>query len=817
MSNVVQNQRIRLPLNLTQWQNTPVDQITSSSPIIANGADLQFELAFSYGDLVSDDQLVSLSNWSSVTVALKDVNDRSGLPYWARIIPASSLNNSLTYATWQAGTAQHCVVPVPSAINQIFLTTNQQSFLLDISAMTASTNTQVTAIAVVAGGASYTANDVISVVGGTSSQLAAIIVDTVDGGGAILTAHIVQAGSYSAQPSNAVSVTGGTGSGATFNLTWARVPAQLIPLGVFPVSVVESGIVVVPPSTVTPTTYYTAAQCDARFMLTADLSAKANLSGATFTGAVILASGQMSGATGLYATTKTYVDAGDAAVAAASVPNTGVSTIAGAKTFSSLLTASSGLTVVGTTTLATSLGGVLKATAGVVAGSATTSDLTEGSNLYFTNARAIAATLTGYAATSGTVAATDTILQAIQKLGYSVANAFSGATVFTAANQTAMLALSSAKKGDFAFRTDTNVCYILGSGSYSLIGSWNLIPNPVSSVNGAIGVVVLTTDNVAEGSSNLYYTNTRADARITAARGVASGICPLDSSTFVPWANLPTLTGFSSSAGAVSSSDTILTAIGKLDANSKLATTAILTGYVSGAGTVASTDTVLAAIQKLNGNIVALGTGAALTGATFTGRVNFSGTSNHGLTVNQLTTSQIGSLAATSGYYGTIVYDTTANQLKALVNGSFVSISSQNALPLSAGSGSPLTGSLYFQDGLATNMNLGNVWSMRTSAANANFDIQASGSTILSVDSSNRVYIAGAGELHINGNKVIDGSSYYYDSGGHQILAAQQSAIPDFVAAGGWSDSTAYSDFGGLVSKTNAILAALRAHGLINT
>jgi len=41
--------------------------------------------------------------------------------------------------------------------------------------------------------------------------------------------------------------------------------------------------------------------------------------------------------------------------------------------------------------------------------------------------------------------------------------------------------------------------------------------NLVTSVNGASGVVVLDTDDVSEGSTNLYYTDTRADARIAAA------------------------------------------------------------------------------------------------------------------------------------------------------------------------------------------------------------------------------------------------------------------------------------------------------------
>lgn len=49
-------------------------------------------------------------------------------------------------------------------------------------------------------------------------------------------------------------------------------------------------------------------------------------------------------------------------------------------------------------------------------GAKTTSNLSEGSNLYFTNTRATSAPLTGYVSGSGTVVATDSILQAIQKL-----------------------------------------------------------------------------------------------------------------------------------------------------------------------------------------------------------------------------------------------------------------------------------------------------------------------------------------------------------------------------------------------------------------
>jgi hypothetical protein len=62
------------------------------------------------------------------------------------------------------------------------------------------------------------------------------------------------------------------------------------------------------------------------------------------------------------------------------------------------------------------------------------------------------------------------------------------------------------------------------------------------------------------------------------------------------------LTGYTSGAGTVSASDTILQAIQKLNGNDALAISQVLTGYTSGAGTVSASDTILQAIQKLNGN-----------------------------------------------------------------------------------------------------------------------------------------------------------------------------------------------------------------------
>ena len=50
----------------------------------------------------------------------------------------------------------------------------------------------------------------------------------------------------------------------------------------------------------------------------------------------------------------------------------------------------------------------------------TTTDLAEGTNLYYTNERGIGSVLTGYTSGAGTISATDTVLQAIQKLNGNV-------------------------------------------------------------------------------------------------------------------------------------------------------------------------------------------------------------------------------------------------------------------------------------------------------------------------------------------------------------------------------------------------------------
>ena len=74
---------------------------------------------------------------------------------------------------------------------------------------------------VASGGTGYTNGDVLTVVGGTNPGTAATLTVTAVSSGAITAVSSTNFAQYTALPTNPVSVTGGTGSGATLNLTWS--------------------------------------------------------------------------------------------------------------------------------------------------------------------------------------------------------------------------------------------------------------------------------------------------------------------------------------------------------------------------------------------------------------------------------------------------------------------------------------------------------------------------------------------------------------------------------------------------------------------
>jgi len=136
-----------------------------------------------------------------------------------------------------------------------------------------------------------------------------------------------------------------------------------------------------------------------------------------------------------------------------------------------------------------------------------TTDLSEGTNLYFTNARADARISAANIGALNDVVITT--VQDNQALIYDSASsswkneALPSAPVSSVNSQTGAVVLDT----DDVSEGVSNLYYTDARASAAA---------PVQSVNGATGTVSLTTTNIAEGS-NLYYTDARADARIAAA------------------------------------------------------------------------------------------------------------------------------------------------------------------------------------------------------------------------------------------------------------------------------------------------------------
>jgi len=192
-----------------------------------------------------------------------------------------------------------------------------------------------------------------------------------------------------------------------------------------------------------------------------------------------------------------------------------------------------------------------------------TNDIAESTNLYFTNARAIGSTLTGYTSGSGVVAATDSILQAIQKLNGNVSGLVTG----------------------------------------------------VSSVFGRTGAVVATsgdytTTQVTEGT-NLYYT----EGRVSANTDVAANTAARHAAVTIGTANGLSLSTQALSLAAASTSTT--GALTSTDWNTFNGKQAALngTGFVKISGTTISYD---------NTSYLPLG-GGTLTGGLSGTTATFSG------------------------------------------------------------------------------------------------------------------------------------------------------------------------------------------------
>lgn len=113
----------------------------------------------------------------------------------------------------------------------------------------------------------------------------------------------------------------------------------------------------------------------------------------------------------------------------------------------------------------------------------------------------------------GTAANQIPVLDASGKLNTAILPQLAIVDVVEAASDAEMLA-KTAQKGDICLRSDAPAgAFILAGDDPKVLANWKRIPvpaNAVLSVNGKIGVVALSTDDVPEGVGHQYFSPTRA-------------------------------------------------------------------------------------------------------------------------------------------------------------------------------------------------------------------------------------------------------------------------------------------------------------------
>lgn len=118
------------------------------------------------------------------------------------------------------------VTGAPSAAGQMSITV--KPYVAPTSAASVVVHMQVDTATVVAIGSGYAATDTVTLADGAGTH-AVITVDTVNGGGGILTYHVSTTGNFTSLPTNPVSQgsTSGVGVGATFNLKYKVLSAAV--------------------------------------------------------------------------------------------------------------------------------------------------------------------------------------------------------------------------------------------------------------------------------------------------------------------------------------------------------------------------------------------------------------------------------------------------------------------------------------------------------------------------------------------------------------------------------------------------------------
>ncbi|HSI83907.1 MAG: hypothetical protein ACAI35_04375 [Candidatus Methylacidiphilales bacterium] len=122
--------RIRLRVDGDQDEKFQ-DALTSATPVLWRGNDVQIELGLFFGGLVADD----ISNLTSVTLEAKLSQVSAEPPVISKTV--SVFDNTLTLETWTDKSKQHAVIPLTAAETNLSLSgATEKTYWLTVSAVT---------------------------------------------------------------------------------------------------------------------------------------------------------------------------------------------------------------------------------------------------------------------------------------------------------------------------------------------------------------------------------------------------------------------------------------------------------------------------------------------------------------------------------------------------------------------------------------------------------------------------------------------------------------------------------------------------------
>lgn len=127
--------RIRLAIDVTS-ENGPTDQLTGATPYFWRATDIAFELAAFFGDASNGGELLEITNISSLTLAIKPYDNRTGTPLMSATINAADFVPGMTLEAWNAKTGYQIIVPFTAVETAVAISGTELNLWCVISVVT---------------------------------------------------------------------------------------------------------------------------------------------------------------------------------------------------------------------------------------------------------------------------------------------------------------------------------------------------------------------------------------------------------------------------------------------------------------------------------------------------------------------------------------------------------------------------------------------------------------------------------------------------------------------------------------------------------